>query len=136
MIGDELKPGEHYRSCVVTTGDTQDPVHTMGVFANNHLMDKCFMVQSGSTVNKNNASSLPDDLGCGANAKGSMTVDLSISLCLHHVESNLEPKGYGAAKKASILIFDGHGNRWSHAGLMHLMANNCWPFWLASHTSS
>ena len=91
---------------------------------------------SGSTVNKNNSANLPSDWSCGANKKGSMTVDLFMSLCVHHVENNLKPKGYGAGKKASLLIFDGHASRWSYAGLMFLMANNCWPFCLASHTSS
>ena len=65
-----------------------------------------------------------------------MTVELFMSLCVHHVENNLKPKGYGAGGKASVLIFDGHASRWSYAGLMYLMANNCWPFCLASHTSS
>ena len=91
---------------------------------------------SGATVNKNNAENIPDNWGCGATKKGSMTVDLFMSLCVHHVENNLKPKGYGAGKKASILIFDGHSSRWSYAGLLYLMANNCWPFCIASHTSS
>ena len=55
----------------------------------------------------------------------SMTVEFFMSLCVHHVEENLKPKGYGAGKKASILIFDGHASRWSYAGIMYLMANNC-----------
>ena len=91
---------------------------------------------SAATVNENNAENIPDDWSCGANQKGSMTVELFMSLCVHHVEKNLKPKGYGAGGKASILIFDGHASRWSYAGLMYLMANNCWPFCLASHTSS
>ena len=137
VLGRAPTPGEHYRACVVTTGDTQDPFHTSeGIFVNNHLLDKPFMIQSGKTVNRNNALNLPDDWGCGANPKGSMTVDLFMSLCIHHVENNLKPKGYGAGKKASILIFDGHASRWSYAGIMYLIANNCWPFCLASHTSS
>ena len=98
--------------------------------------DKPFIVQSGATVNKNNAQNIPDDWSCGATAKGSMTVELFMSLCVHHVENNLKPKGYGAGGIASILIFDGHASRWSYAGLMYLMANNCWPFCLASHTST
>ena len=103
---------------------------------NNHMLDNTFMIQSGTTVNENNAEEQPDNWSCGANSKGSMTVDLFMSLCVHHVENNLKPKGYGAGRKASILIFDGHASRWSYAGLMYLMANNCWPFCLASHTSS
>ena len=118
-------------------GDSQDAFHTsIGVFANNHRMDNSFVVQSGATVNKFNSLHLPDVWSCGANAKGSMTVDLFMSLCVHHVENNLKPKGYGAGGKASLFIFDGHASRWSYAGLMYLMANNCWPFCLASHTSS
>ena len=118
-------------------GDSQDAFHTsMGVFANNHSLDKPFIIQSGNTVNANNAQNLPDSWSCGATPKGSMTVELFMSLCVHHVEHNLKPKGYGAGGKASILIFDGHASRWSYAGLMYLMANNCWPFCLASHTSS
>ena len=212
VLGSAPVAGKHYRSCVVTTGDTQDAFHTsMGIFANNHLLDKAFMIQrllltcvcmcmfiyvcvrvcafvcvdmrmcvrmrmfvhvcvcmyvscvritcvyvcvqiyrfhkhvrasavcalySGATVNKNNAENIPDDWGCGATKNGSMTVDLFMSLCVHHVKNNLEPKGYGAGKKASILVFDGHSSRWSYAGLLYLMANNCWPFCLASHTSS
>lgn len=129
--------GEHYRPCVVTTGDTQDPFHTtVGIFINNHLLDKPFVIQSGSTVNRNNSDNLPDDWSCGATGKGSMTVDLFMSLCVHHVENNLKPKGYGAGKKASMLVFDGHTSRWSYAGLMFLMANNCWPFCIASHSSA
>ena len=131
------KPGVHYRSCAVTTGDSKDAFHTsMGIFVNNHRQGKHFMIQSGKTVNRNNALNLPDDWGCGANPKGSMTVDLFMSLCVHHVEHNLKPNGYGAGKKASLFIFDGHASRWSYAGLMYLMANNCWPFCIASHTSS
>ena len=95
-----------------------------------------YPIISAATVNKNNALNLPDDWSCGANAKGSMTVELFMSLCVHHVENNLKPKGYGAGGKASILVFDGHASRWSYAGLMYLMANNCWPFCLASHTST
>ena len=39
-------PGQHYRTCAVTTGDTKDAFHTsMGIFANNHLLDKTFMIQ-------------------------------------------------------------------------------------------
>lgn len=137
VLGAAPKAGEHYHPCVVTTGDSQDPFHTsMGIFVNDHIMDKTFMVQSGSTVNKNNAQNLPDDWSCGANPKGSMTVDLFMSLCVHHVQNNLKPKGFGAGKKASVLVFDGHASRWSYAGLMYLMANNCWPFCLASHTSA
>ena len=137
----------------------------MGIFANKHLLDVPFMVcihvvptcmyplfycvvtsiiryssrlqiQSASRATINNADNIPDDWGCGATSKGSMTVELFLSLCIHHVEVNLKPKGYGAGGKASILIFDGHSSRWSYAGLMYLMANNCWPFCLASHTSS
>lgn len=129
-------PGEHHRPCVITTGDGQDAFHTTaGIFINNHSMDKPFMVQSGTTVNENNSMNLPDDWSCGANKKGSMTVELFMSLCIHHVENNLKPKGYGAGGKASLLVFDGHASRWSYAGIMFLMANNCWAFCLASHTS-
>lgn len=95
-----------------------------------------YVFHSGATVNKNNGENLPDNWSCGATKNGSMTVDLFMSLCVHHVENNLKPKGYGAGKKASILVFDGHSSRWSYAGLLYLMANNCWPFCLASHTSS
>ena len=46
VMGSAPTPGEHYRPCVITTGDTQDPFHTsMGVFVNNHLLDKTFMIQ-------------------------------------------------------------------------------------------
>ena len=46
ILGKAPTPGEHYRPCVVTTGDTQDAFHTsMGIFANNHKMDKPFIVQ-------------------------------------------------------------------------------------------
>ena len=56
------KPGEHYRPCVVTTGDSQDSFHTsMGIFANAHLLDKPFVIQSATTVNKNNSENLPED---------------------------------------------------------------------------
>ena len=130
-------PGPLTPAYLSHTGDSKDAFHTsVGVFINNHLMDNHFVVQSGSTVNRNNALNLPDTCSCGANAKGSMTVDLFMSLCVHHVENNLKPKGYGAGGKASILVFDGHASRWSYAGLMYLMANNYWPFCLASHTSS
>lgn len=45
-LGSAGVAGEHYRPCVVTTGDGQDPFHTsMGVFANNHLLDNVFMIQ-------------------------------------------------------------------------------------------
>ena len=54
-----------------------------------------------------------------------MTVDLFMSLYVHHAKNNLKPKGYGAGKKASILLFDGHLSRWSYVGLSYLMANNC-----------
>lgn len=118
-------------------GDLQDAFHTStDVFINNHLLDNPFMVQSGATVNENNAANLLDNWSCGSNAKGSMTVDLFMSLCVHHVEHNLKPKGYGAGGKVSVLVFDGHASRWSYAGLMYLMSNNCWSFCLASHTSS
>lgn len=126
-----------YLSNSTNAGDSQDAFHTsIGVFANNHTLDKPFIIQSANTVNHNNAQNLPDAWSCGATPKGSMTVDLFMSLCVHHVENNLKTKGYGAGGKASILIFDGHASRWSYAGLMYLMANNCWPFCLASHTSS
>ena len=89
VLGGAPKPGEHYRPCVVTTGDSQDPFHTsQGIFVNNHLLDKPFVVQSGKTVNRNNAENVPDDWGCGANKKGSMTVALFMSLCIYHVENN------------------------------------------------
>ena len=137
VMGSAPKPGQHYRTCVINTGDSQDAFHTsIGCFINNHLLDNSFVIQSGVTVNKNNSQHLPDVWSCGATPKGSMTVDLFMSLCVHHVENNLKPKGYGAGKKASILIFDGHASRWSYAGIMYLIANNCWPFCIASHTSS
>ena len=46
VFGKAPTPGQHYRPCVVTTGDMQDAFHTsMGIFANNHVMDKPFIVQ-------------------------------------------------------------------------------------------
>jgi len=126
-----------FSSSATLSGDSKDAFHTsIGVFVNNHALDSPFMVQSANTVNKHNGEFIPDDWSCGANPKGSMTVDLFMSLCVHHVENNLKPKGFGAGGKPSILIFDGHASRWSYAGLMYLMANNCWPFCLASHTSA
>ena len=133
VLGAAPVAGEHYRPCVVTTGDSQDPFHTsMGIFVNDHMMDKPVMVQSGFTINKNNAKHLLDDWSYGANSKDSMTGDLFVSLCVHHVENNLKSKGYGAGKKVSLLIFDEHASRWSYTGLMFLVTNNCWPFCLAS----
>ena len=77
VLATSPKPGVHYRSCIVTTGDSQDAFHTnMGIFVCNHRQGKHFMIQSGNTVNRNNALNLSDYWGCGANAKGSMTVDL------------------------------------------------------------
>ena len=37
----------------------------------------------------------------------------------------------GTGGEPAILIFDGHGSRWTYSGLMHLIANNVWPFCLA-----
>ena len=46
VLGAAPKPGQHYRTCVVTTGDSKDAFHTsMGIFVNNHLCDKTFMIQ-------------------------------------------------------------------------------------------
>ena len=119
-MGSKPVAGQHYRPCTVTTGactlndimsngtahanivicicvrnagDSQDVFHTsIGVFANNHALDKPFVIQSANTVNHNNALNLPDTWSCGATSKGSMTVELFMSSCVHRVENNLKPK--------------------------------------------
>ena len=88
--------------CVTNAGDSQDAFHTsIGVFANNHALDKPFVIQSANTVNHNNAQNLPDTWSCDTTSKASMTVELIMSPCVYHVENNLKPKGYGAGGKAS-----------------------------------
>ena len=85
------------------------------------------MLQSGVTANKNNTNHLADDWSCVKRLND------GLPMCVHHVENNLKPKGYGAGKKVSILVFDGHASRWLCAGLLYLMTNNCWSFCLMSH---
>ena len=55
MIGAKPRGGKVNKSCVVTTGDAQDPFHTtLGVFVNNHRLGVPFVVQSGQTLTENN----------------------------------------------------------------------------------
>ena len=57
-----------------------------------------------------------------------MTLQVFVKFCEWFVEYILKPRGYGRGQKESILVFDGHASRWDYAGIMWLLANNCWPF--------
>ena len=99
------------------------------------------MIQSGDSVSTDiiNAMKTNSDWDCKdwsimCSKNGSQTLKTFPST-IRHIIKNL-PDGYGKGKKAMILEFDGHASRWSYSGLMLLMANNVWPFCLASHTSS
>lgn len=64
-----------------------------------------------------------------------MTLKLFLKFCQWFVTYILEPRGYGRGGKAAILVFDGHSSRWCYAGIMWLIANNCWPLCEAARTS-
>ena len=121
--------GFQARSTIITTGDSQDCFHTSGaVVVNNHLIAGIFSIQSDGKISEDNSEFIPDDWGLAANKKGSMTLQVFVKFCEWFVEYILKPRGYGRGQKASILVFDGHASRWDYAGIMWLLANNCWPF--------
>ena len=124
------------RSTKITTGDSKDVFHTTGaVVINNHLIAGCFMIQSDGSLSEDNTEHLPEHWGCGANKKGSMTLKLFPKFCEWFVKYIMKPRGYGSGRKACILVFDGHASRWCYAGIMWLLANNCWPFCEPSQAS-
>ena len=128
--------GLHARSTKITTGDSQDVFHTTGaVVINNHSIPGVFMIQSDGSANEDNMEFIPEHWGLGANKKGSMTLKLFVKFCEWLVEYVLKPRGYGRGMKASILVVDGHVSRWCYAGIMWLLANNCWPMCEPSKSS-
>ena len=60
---------------------------------------------------------------------GSMTQEVFYQFVKHFIASLSE--GHGPV----ILLLDGHGSRWSVPALQLLLANNVYPFFIASHTS-
>jgi len=111
------------------------------IYVGNGEILPSILIQSGDSVSSDiiNAMRTNSDWDCKdwsimCSKNGSQTLKTFPST-IRHIINNL-PDGYGKGKKAMILEFDGHASRWSYSGLMLLMANNVWPFCLASHTSS
>ena len=95
---------------------------------NNHKIVGCFLMQSDGSLSEDNIEHLPENWGCGANKKGSMTLKLFVKFCEWFVGYIMNPRGHGRGMKACILVIDQHGSRWDYAGIMWLLANNCWPY--------
>jgi hypothetical protein len=60
---------------------------------------------------------------------GSMTQEVFLHFVKHFIAAL--PEGHGP----TLLLLDGHGSRWSVPALQMLIANNVFPFFIASHTS-
>lgn len=137
VIGTKNQAGRHHRSTIITTGDAKDTFHTTtGVIVYDHMLVEPFIIQSACSVTKDNSEHIPENWGVAANKSGSMTLDLFMSFCVHFVVNVMKPRGFGPKLKACIIEFDGHASRWSYAGIMYLISNNCWPFCIAAHTSA
>ena len=95
---------------------------------NNHTIPGCFMIQSDGSCNEDNMEHLPEHWGMGANKKGSMTLKLFVKFTEWFVKHIMNPRGYGRGMKACILVIDQHASRWCYAGILWLLANNCWPY--------
>jgi hypothetical protein len=69
------------------------------------------------------------DVSVATTHSGSMTQEVFYQFVKHFIASLSE--GHGPV----ILLLDGHGSRWSVPALQLLLANNVYPFFIASHTS-
>ena len=77
---------------------------------------------------------LPKSWGVVTTSNGSMTLQGFSDYARWFV--NQLPSDFGKGRQPAVLLFDGHGSRWTAEGISHLLQNNVWPFCLAAHTTA
>ena len=79
---------------------------------------------------------IPGDWKVTRTASGSMTRETFVDWAKYFVKI-MKEDGYGSVHNhPMVLLLDGHTSRWDYEGLMYLISNGFYPFFIASHTSA